>query len=153
MRNGILKTLTAAALMGPALIFTGCTTGGDAETVTLADPVTIVDSKTGDSAALKTIDVYLIKTQEEYDALGDKEIYPDVDFEANDLVIAALGEQPTGGYSIEIEALQLEGDTIYIVGKSGKPAADAAVTQALTYPYAAAVIANTEATKVMPDID
>lgn len=157
MRNGTWKTLAAAALLCPAMMLTGCKSGGDgkkdgAADVTLAEPVEIVESKSGNSSALEAIGVMLVKTQAEYDALGDADIHPGVDFETQDLVIAALGEQPTGGYSIEITAIQQEGDMLFVEGKASKPG-DAAVTQALTYPYAAAVIANTDATIVVPDID
>lgn len=152
MRDRIWKMLALALLIGPALVTMGCKTGGASDAV-LADPVAILDSKTGNSDALKSIGVQLVKTQEQYEALGDAAIFADVDFEANDLIIVSLGEQATGGYSVEISALQLEGETIVVVGKASAPGADAVVTQALTYPYAAAVIANTEATIVVPDIN
>lgn len=157
MRNGTWKTLAAAALLCPAMMLTGCKTGNDgkmdsAADVTLAEPVEVVERKSGNSSALESIGVMLVKTQAEYDAMGDDQIYPGVDFLAHDLVIAALGEQPTGGYSIEITAVQQEGDTLFVEGVTSQPG-DAAVTQALTYPYAAAVIPNTDATIVVPDID
>ncbi|MEM6506796.1 MAG: protease complex subunit PrcB family protein [Planctomycetota bacterium] len=162
MRNGTWKMLAVAALLCPAFVLTACSTGGhhhhhehdhDHDEAALAEPVAIVASKTGDSSALKSIGVMHIKTKAQYDALGDPAIHPDVDFETSDLVIAALGERPTGGFGIEITAIQLEGSTLVVQGKTMTPAADAAVTQALTYPFAAAVIAKTDASKLETDID
>lgn len=160
MRTRTWKTFVAAALLCPTLAFVGCngtsTAGGEdgaeKKQVILSEPVAILEKKAGNSEAL-SLGVVLIQTQEQYDALGDKDIYPGVDFEKQDLVIAALGEQKTGGYAIDITALQVEGDTIFVQGKATAPAADAVTTQALTYPYAAAVINNTMATKVVSDID
>lgn len=161
MRDRTWKMLAVAVLLGPALMV-GCKgdggggggTGPSAGEITLAQPVKIVESVKGNSQALKTIGVKLIKSKAAYDALGDAEIFPGgVDFGEYDLVIASLGEQPTGGYAIQINALQLEGDTLVVVGKATKPGADDATTQAFTYPYAAVTIEKTDATLVVPDID
>lgn len=161
MRTRTWKTLTLAALLGPALMFTGCKGDGDTADggdgnggAGLAQPVTIVESVNGNSQALKTIGAMLIRTQAEYDALGDKNIFPGaLDFDQHDLVIVALGEQNTGGYSVDITSIQLVGSELAIKGKATTPAADAIVTQALTYPYDAVIIANTTATTVVPYID
>lgn len=162
MRNRTWKMFVAAALLGPAVALVGCSSDGqpapakkkpEAKLI-LAQPVEIVDSTTGDSKALKNlVGVMLIKSKQQYDKLGDDTIAPGIDFEKHDLVIAALGEQPTGGYSITIDALQLEGDKLVVVGKASAPAADASTIQALTYPYAAAVIENTTATRAVQAID
>ena len=162
MLNRTWKTLAVAALLGPSLAIVGCKHNDHGhdhdhdhnhDTVALAEPVTILESKSGSSDAFKTIGRMLIKTQADYDALGKPDLHPGIDFEANDLVIVALGEQPTGGYAIEITAIQEEGDTLFVVGSSSEPGEDAVVTQALTYPFAAAVIPNTSATLVVPQID
>lgn len=157
MQNRTFKTLALALLIGPAMLV-GCKSGGSEDPAAplaepLAEPVTIVQSKTGDSAALKSIGVKLVKTQADYDALGDADIFAGVDFEENDLVIASLGEQSTGGFSIEITSIQQEGDLLIVVGTSSRPGEDAVITQALTHPYAAVVIENTDATSPVPAID
>lgn len=152
----------AAVLLGPATILAGCKSDGEAVVVeeemaldiVLAEPVAIVDSKSGNSQALKDmVSVKLIKTQAEYDALGDADIFPGVDFEKYDLVIASLGMQSTGGYSVKITALQLEGDELAVTGKSSSPNTGDMTTQALTYPYDAVVIPNTTATSAVSYID
>jgi hypothetical protein len=165
MRNRTWKTLAAAALLCPAIALVGCKSDGDGDTgadagsdnapgVVLAEPVTIVESVSGNSPALPDLGTMLIRTQAEYDALGDKDIYPGkVDFDKHDLVIVALGERNTGGYSIEITSIQLVGGELAVTGQATRPGPDDAVTQAITYPYDAAIIANTDAKSVVPYID
>lgn len=158
MQHPMMKLFIVAALSCSALV--GCKGDGDtatapADPVTdLAQPVTILERVTGDSPALKTIGKMHIQTQDQYDALGDADIFPGkVDFDAVDLVIVALGEQSTGGYAISIESIQLQGGELAVTGKASAPGADAVVTQALTYPYSAVLIANTDADKVVTYID
>ena len=55
-------------------------------------------------------------------------------------LISYWGEKPTGGYSLTIESARLEGDVVTVRLKLEEPPKDAMVTQALTYPYAAAVV-------------
>ncbi|HJQ28969.1 MAG TPA: protease complex subunit PrcB family protein [Rubrobacter sp.] len=50
------------------------------------------------------------------------------------------GEKPTGGYSLAVESARLEGNLATVRLKLKEPPPDAMVTQALTYPYAAAVV-------------
>jgi hypothetical protein len=80
------------------------------------------------------------------DALGAQELSElEVDLDQYDLVLVALGQQPTGGYWVHITGLQRVGDVIYVEGIANAPADDEAVTQAQTYPYAAAVIPKVNA--------
>ena len=55
-------------------------------------------------------------------------------------LISYWGEKPTGGYSLAVESARLEGDQVTVRLKLKEPPPDATVTQALTYPYAAAVV-------------
>lgn len=156
MRTRMMNFLMVAALASTALI--GCKGDGETDTptdgVALAAPVAIGERVDGNSAALKTLGTYHIETKEQYDALGDADIFPGgLDFDESDLVIVALGEQPTGGYSVSIESIQLAGGELAVTGKATAPGADAVVTQALTYPYSAVSIPNTKADKVVPYID
>ena len=50
------------------------------------------------------------------------------------------GEKPTGGYSLEVGSARLEGDRVTVRLVLEEPPRDAVVTQALTYPYAVAVV-------------
>src|SRR5215212_7976163 len=53
---------------------------------------------------------------------------------------AYWGEKPTGGYSMAVESARLEGNTVTVRLALKEPPRDAILTQALTYPYAVAVI-------------
>lgn len=163
MKNRNWMKLAVAVLLAPVLTLGGCSSGSktdgdskkaDTPATTLAEPVTIIESIKGNAPSLKTLGTMLIKTQAEFDALGEKDIFPGkLDFAKNDLVIIALGERMTGGYSVEINSIQLEGDKLFVNGKATAPGPDAITTQALTYPYAAVVIENTTATMAVPAVD
>ncbi len=53
---------------------------------------------------------------------------------------AYWGMKPTGGYSLAVESARLEGDRVKVRLVLEEPPRDAVVTQALTYPYAVAVV-------------
>lgn len=57
---------------------------------------------------------------------------------------AFWGEKPTGGYTMEFLSARLEGDRITVRLALEEPPPDAAVSQALTKPYAAAALRNVE---------
>lgn len=155
MRTRMMNLFVAAALSCSALV--GCQgNGGTAASVgsDLAQPVMILERVNGDSAALKTIGTMHIETKDQYDALGDANIFPGgVDFDAADLVIVALGEQATGGFSVNIDSIQLQSGELAVSGKATTPGPDSVTTQALTYPYSAVLIPNTAADRVVPYID
>ncbi len=53
----------------------------------------------------------------------------------NDLyVLISAGEKPTGGYSISVESLILQNNTLKVVVKEQEPAAEDGVIQVITYP-------------------
>jgi pyruvate/2-oxoglutarate dehydrogenase complex dihydrolipoamide acyltransferase (E2) component len=62
---------------------------------------------------------------------------------------AYWGEKPTGGYSVGVESARLEGGEVTVRLSLEEPAPDAIVTQALTYPYAAAVIRGIDPGEVL----
>ena len=55
-------------------------------------------------------------------------------------VAAYWGEKRTGGYSIAVRSARLEGDRVTVGLELKEPPSDAILTQALTHPYAIAVI-------------
>ena len=55
-------------------------------------------------------------------------------------LLSYWGEKPTGGYSLAVESARLGEDRLTIRLMLKEPPPDAMVTQALTYPYAAAVV-------------
>ena len=53
---------------------------------------------------------------------------------------AYWGEKPTGGYSLAVKSARIEGERVTVRLALKEPPPDAIVTQALTYPYAVAVV-------------
>lgn len=53
---------------------------------------------------------------------------------------AYWGQKPTGGYSLGVRSARLQGERVSVELALEKPSPDAIVTQALTYPYAVAVV-------------
>jgi len=58
---------------------------------------------------------------------------------------AYWGEKPTGGYSMAVESAHLKGSTVTVRLALREPPRDAILTQALTYPYAVAVVRDLDA--------
>jgi hypothetical protein len=72
-----------------------------------------------------------------------KAIGANVPDSGNGTYLAAYwGEKPTGGYSLAVRSARLEGARVTIRLALKEPPPDAVVTQALTYPYAVAVLRN-----------
>ncbi len=59
-------------------------------------------------------------------------------------MISYWGEKPTGGYSLAVESARIEGDQVTVRLRLKEPPPGAMVTQALTYPYAAAVVRDVD---------
>ncbi len=55
-------------------------------------------------------------------------------------IVLSWGEKPTGGYSITIDQLEMEGDTLKVTYSLQSPSPGDMVTQALTYPEAEAAL-------------
>ena len=74
-----------------------------------------------------------IKMLENDPLLKDKMKHDDIG--NSNYVILNMGEKNTGGYSIGVEKVEETDKNIIITVKENNPAADAMVTQAITYPY------------------
>jgi hypothetical protein len=119
-----------------------------------AEPVEILQQVRGDQSPLAQMGVRLVKTREQAADLGIDNIDGlAVDFDSQDLVILSLGEQPTGGFTAEITAIQLVGDELWVQGRVTQPGEEDMVTQALTSPFAAVVIRETPATRAFSEIE
>ncbi|MEX0653909.1 MAG: protease complex subunit PrcB family protein [Phycisphaeraceae bacterium] len=149
--------LLALPLFAVAL-FAGCETtrtdapdAGDAYQGARAVPV--IQQMHGSDPALDAPRVTLIQDRPALDNLdADSFDELDVNFTEHDVVVFALGEQPTGGYWAHITGVQQVGDVLYVQGIVNQPGEDEAATQALTYPYAVAVIPKTDASIALSDI-
>ena len=58
---------------------------------------------------------------------------------------AYRGEQPTGGYSVNVGGARVEGDRVTVRLLLKGPPGEAIVTQVLTYPYVVAVVRDLDA--------
>lgn len=116
-------------------------------------PLPIVQQFTGDDSAFQIPEIFLVQSRQELAALGSLDLinHP-VDFAKQSVLILALGQQPTGGYWARITAVQLQGDVLHVQGFANRPSASQATSQALTYPYAAAVIPKVQPQTLRSDI-
>ncbi|MFW6058602.1 MAG: protease complex subunit PrcB family protein [Phycisphaeraceae bacterium] len=139
MRIRLTSTLS---LLAAALLLIGCgtdrTNGVDPAQIQY---VPILEQAHGDNADLTEPLAELIRSQEALEAL-DAEIplAEQVDFETQSLIVLAAGEQRTGGYWARILGVQRVGDELWLQGVINQPGEDAAATQQITHPYAAAII-------------
>ncbi len=150
------KWMLAALLVVSVVGVTGCKKAPvvpQAAGVSGTMPVMILDQMQGNDPGLTAPDVLIIKSMDELAATGSQELVTQkIDFEKYTLVVLALGTQNTGGYAAIITGIQVEGDTLFVQGRALRPTPDAMVTQVITYPYAAALIPATQATRVKAEI-
>ena len=59
-----------------------------------------------------------------------------IEFEREHIVLAAMGQKPTGGYSVTLDASEIRGGTLELRVRVTEPAPGTIVTQALTTPCA-----------------
>lgn len=74
------------------------------------------------------------------DGLSQRQVVVAPDAGEGKYLAAFWGEKPTGGYTVEILSARTEGSQILVRLALMEPPPDAMVAQALTYPYAAAVL-------------
>lgn len=67
--------------------------------------------------------------------MGDGEV-PEVDFGSAQALLLAMGERPSGGYSIAAGAMAVSGDTLYVAVDEVSPGPSCITTMALTQPVA-----------------
>lgn len=59
-----------------------------------------------------------------------------IEFEREHIVLAAIGQKPTGGYSVTLDSSEIRGGTLELRVRVTEPAPGTMVTQALTTPCA-----------------
>ena len=60
---------------------------------------------------------------------------PPVDFHKEMVLAVFLGQRPTGGFAIEIKAVDTRADALHVLVEETSPPPEAMVTQAFTSPY------------------
>jgi hypothetical protein len=87
----------------------------------------------------------LVTTAEELAALWPAgAAIEDVDFSEESVVVVALGERRTGGYSVEVESVVATDDGVVVRYVEGAPGPGCMTTQALTQPYRIIAIPRVE---------
>lgn len=70
---------------------------------------------------------------------------PPVDFDRQVVIAAAMGQRPSGGFTIAIDAVFLKGGTVHVVVKSVAPGPNCGVATVMTAPVVAVTIGRAEA--------
>lgn len=154
MRNSV--TLSVGALV------MACGLGGcwwmppvvEEAVVEVTAPVRILRDAAGNDPVFKQVDAMLIRSQAQFDELASDQLgrlY--VDFASEMLVVVALGERPTSGYAVKITNISRSGRALFVQGTTTRPNEGDITLSMLTHPYAAAVIALSDADRIVPEID
>ena len=88
-----------------------------------------------------------IKFSKELPLVQEKE------YDGKRFVLITEGMKPTGGYSTEVEEVDIFQEELVIKVKSTEPGEDEYVTQAITYPYDLIVVENKELPLKLIDVD
>ncbi len=75
--------------------------------------------------------------------VGDRRV-PEIDFSSASVVFLLMGPRPTGGYSIDLLDVILEGDVLKVLADLREPGPGGIVTQAFTAPHVVLVIPSRE---------
>jgi len=145
-----VPALFIAALTCCPLLLIGCAGGESSkasapapEAKAMAEAVPIIAKVSGDQLAIESHGLGVIDA-EAFDGLGLRSAFAqagaDVDFSRHSVVLFSLGQQPTGGFSADINGLQLKGQQLYVQGTAVAPGPNATTTQAVSYPYCAVAI-------------
>lgn len=150
MRRVLTACLSAGVLAVGSLALTGCNGASNVVIENPAEPVAVIDRGFGNDASLMFADAMLLKNERQAKATGAESVVGiDLDYKANALLVVALGEKPTGGYGTIIDSVQLEGGSLVVNVYTYQPVEGSATTEALSYPYAYAIIPDVTAFEVV----
>lgn len=96
---------------------------------------------------------FVIKSEEEWATVwasisknrDPKRPAPRVDFARNMVVVAAMGQRLTGGFSVEIGNVQLSDDSLSVEVRETSPGPACTTSGVITFPIAAELVPRTEA--------
>jgi hypothetical protein len=105
----------------------------------MREPVPFTTVARGQQSAVEERREVVVRTAAEWKALWKEhspdEPLPKVDFEKSIVVGVFTGMRPTGGYAVEITAIDRDGEGLVVSWRETKPAADAMLSQMLTFPF------------------
>jgi len=113
----------------------------------------VADGQTNQQSAIRERQRRVITTATEWGAfwaelhglVEPKPAAPAIDFASQMVVAAAMGQRNTGGYSIAIEGVFAANGKLLVRVEERSPGSSCMVTQALTAPVTAAVVARSDA--------
>ncbi|MDF1673226.1 MAG: protease complex subunit PrcB family protein [Vicingaceae bacterium] len=104
---------------------------------------TPIELKSGNNGGFKTKTNLVISTQEEFLKIWNqafanymnKETAPEVDFEKNIILLVALGEKTSGGYTIKVDNVIETKDNTVVNVLYTSPGKGCMTTESITYPF------------------
>ena len=84
--------------------------------------------------------------------IGQPPALPNVDFNVNTVLVAAMGDQPTGGYAISIGAASLHNGTVTVSVTKQTPMVGCVVTDQRTSPIDAVTIPKQDPSTISFDV-
>ncbi len=104
-----------------------------------AAPVKFTDVDRGEQSNIDEPREVVVRTAAEWTALwrvhGGQRPKPAVDFSRSMLIGVFLGSRPSGGYGLEITAIDTHDAGLTVTWRESRPTPRAVVTQVLTMPY------------------
>jgi hypothetical protein len=94
-----------------------------------------------------------VRSQQEWQALwatlspttvGPRGNAPNVDFEKYTMIVAALGERRSGGYTVQVQNALDDGTAVRVSVLEVRPGRDCTVTLEVTYPISIALVPRTD---------
>lgn len=105
------------------------------------EPVVILQDMVSTDDALKEFKTHLINSKEELDALGSEVLSAtDVDFEANSMIVVALGKRDTAGFWARIDGVQQGAGKVYVQATLNRPDPASNPEAKAESPFAAVIV-------------
>jgi hypothetical protein len=101
----------------------------------------------GVTSGIKEAGFFVLRTEEEWQRFWRRHASSDppvIDFSREMVIAAFMGEQRTGGFSIEIQKVEDKGGLLKVLVQRTVPAPERPVLQVLTQPYHIIRLAKTE---------
>ncbi|MCB0402822.1 MAG: protease complex subunit PrcB family protein [Flavobacteriales bacterium] len=103
----------------------------------------VLEIASGNNSGFETPTMKVISTMEDlsqtweiaYKNYLKKKEFPAVDLEEFDVILVALGERNSGGYSIQVESAVSIGNAVTVTVIETKPGSNCMTTEAITYPF------------------
>jgi PrcB C-terminal len=98
----------------------------------------------GQNSSIEEFREVVVRSAKEWTTLwkqvGTDRPLPKVDFATSMVVGVFLGTRPTGGYTVEITGVQVEGQDLVVSYQERKPGRDELAAQVITSPYDLAIV-------------